>query len=307
MVVRHPLGRNEWRAAAVDAAASARKRPAPAVLVALLTTLFAFGCGSERTPSPEQPPSPEVSADSPVVVAAGDIAICHGRGDEATARLLSSIRATVLTLGDNAYQDGSPEEFADCYDPSWGRYKDRTKPSPGNHDYRNEGAEGYFDYFGEAAGKPAKGYYSYDLGAWHLLALNSNCDEAGGCDASSPQVRWLQEDLAANDEKVCTLAYFHHPLFTSGKYRPGIPEVKPLWEALYAATTTTTSVSPRRIPRGGRTPRAASGSSWWAPGVRATMQSSGGFRDDSSQRSSRRSSGFRWPTSKPTMTKPMGC
>jgi hypothetical protein len=236
MVVRHPLGRNEWRAAAVDAAASAKKSPAPAsLLLALLTTLFAFGCSSERTPSPEQPSSPEVIADSPVVVAAGDIAICSGRGDEATARLLSSIRATVLTLGDNAYEDGSPEEFADCYDPSWGRYKDRTKPSPGNHDYRNERAEGYFEYFGEAAGEPAKGYYSYDLGAWHLLALNSNCDEVGGCDASSPQVRWLKEDLAANDEKACTLAYFHHPLFTSGKYRPGIPEVKPLWEALYAA------------------------------------------------------------------------
>jgi hypothetical protein len=169
-----------------------------------------------------------------VVVAAGDIASCYDTGDDATTRLLSNIRGTVLTLGDNAYEDGTPEEFADCYDPSWGRYKDRTKPSPGNHDYNSEGAEGYFGYFGVAAGDPSKGYYSYDLGAWHLVALNSNCEEVGGCDASSPQVRWLTADLA-KDGKSCTLAYFHHPLFTSGKYRPGIPQVKPLWEALYAA------------------------------------------------------------------------
>jgi hypothetical protein len=169
-----------------------------------------------------------------VVAAAGDIAVCYSEGDEATARLLSNIRGTVLTLGDNVYDDGTPEEFADCYGPSWGRHKDRTKPSPGNHDYHTERADGYFGYFGEAAGEPGKGYYSYDLGEWHLVALNSNCEEVGGCDASSPQVRWLKVDLA-KDDKSCTLAYFHHPLFTSGKYRPGIPEVKPLWEALYAA------------------------------------------------------------------------
>jgi hypothetical protein len=170
-----------------------------------------------------------------VVVAAGDIAACHSDDDEATARLPSNIRGTVLTLGDNAYEDGTPEEFAECYDPSWGRYKARTKPTPGNHEYHTQGAEGYFDYFGDAAGDPDEGYYSYDLGSWHMVALNSNCQEVGGCGDASPQVRWLEEDLAANDEKTCTLVYFHHPLFTSGNYRPGVPEVKPLWEALYAA------------------------------------------------------------------------
>jgi acid phosphatase type 7 len=199
---------------------------------ALVLVTATVGCAPENFVS--QNDAPQNDTGGPAVVAAGDIASCYDTGDEATARLLSNIRGTVLTLGDNAYEDGTPEEFADCYDPSWGRYKDRTKPSPGNHDYNSEGAEGYFNYFGAAAGDPRKGYYSYDLGAWHLVALNSNCEEIGGCDASSPQVRWLTADLA-KDGKSCTLAYFHHPLFTSGKYRPGIPQVKPLWEALYAA------------------------------------------------------------------------
>jgi hypothetical protein len=94
-------------------------------------------------------------------------------------------------------------------------------------------AKGYFDYFGKAAGEGGKGYYSYELGSWHIVALNSNCEEVG-CGASSPQLRWLKADLAKEDAKSCTLAYFHYPLFSSGKYRPGIGEVKPLWEALYA-------------------------------------------------------------------------
>jgi len=105
--------------------------------------------------------------------------------------------------------------------------------SPGNHDYETEGASAYFDYFGEAAGQPGKGYYSYDLGQWNIVALNSNCEDVG-CTASSPQLRWLEADLA-KDTKTCTLVYFHYPLFSSGEYRPGIHEVKPLWEALYAA------------------------------------------------------------------------
>ena len=171
-----------------------------------------------------------------VVVAAGDIADCHSEGDEATAKLLEATEGTVLTLGDTVYENGTAEEFADCYDPTWGRFKARTNPVAGNHDYYTRGAEAYFDYFGEAAGDPGEGYYSYDLGRWHLVALNSNCEVTGvGCSADSPQVRWLKADLAANRTKVCTLAYFHHPLFSSGQYRPGVPEVKPLWDALYAA------------------------------------------------------------------------
>jgi acid phosphatase type 7 len=230
----HPLGRGVWGGAAEDAAAGAG-RLVPTFLVGLLATLLALGCASEPASSPNWTPPPAEVAGSPVVVAAGDIAHCRSEGDEATAGLLEGIDATIITLGDNAYRNGSARDYQECYEPTWGRFKDRTRPAPGNHEYDTEGASAYFRYFGKAAGHPEEGYYSYDLGAWHLVALNSNCEEvAGGCDASSPQVRWLRAELA-NDGRSCTLAYLHHPLFTSGKYRPGIPEGKPLWEALYAA------------------------------------------------------------------------
>jgi acid phosphatase type 7 len=171
-----------------------------------------------------------------VVVAAGDIADCAKEGDEATSTLVGGIEGTVLTLGDNAYPEGTAENFAECYDPSWGQFKERTRPSPGNHEYHTEGARGYFDYFGEAAGEPDEGYYSYDLGAWHIVALNSNCGEGEiRCGPGSDQVRWLEEDLAANDEETCALAYFHHPLFTSGEYRPGEERMERFWEILYDA------------------------------------------------------------------------
>ena len=198
------------------------------VFVTTLAILTAAGCGPEKTPTPEVD-------GRPVVVAAGDIADCFTEGDEATARLVGGIEGTILTLGDNAYPDGSAENFAECYDSSWGKFKARTMPAPGNHEYETAGSSGYFDYFGDAAGDPDKGYYSYDLGAWHLVALNSNCGVGEiRCGPGSPQGRWLKEDLAANDEGACTLAYFHHPLFTSGSYRPGIEPVERLWEILYA-------------------------------------------------------------------------
>jgi hypothetical protein len=194
--------------------------------VALLAILPACGCG------PERPPRPTTSGE--VIVAAGDIGTCSGTADEATARLAGGIDASaVLTLGDEACPEGTAQEFDKCYKPTWGRFENRTRPVPGNHEYNTEGAEGYFGYFGKAAGKPGEGYYSYDLGEWHMVALNSNCEEVG-CGASSPQVRWLKADLAKN-ARACILAYFHYPLFSSGRYRPGVREVKPLWEALYAA------------------------------------------------------------------------
>src|SRR3712207_2483676 len=215
--------------------ASAR-RTAPTFLVVVLATLIAVGCSSERTPS-----SPEV-ARSPVVVAVGDIAAdCRREAHEgkahegtagATAELLNDIRGTVLALGDLALPRSSAESFRECYDLSWGLFKWRTRPVPGNREYYTEEAKGYFDYFGEVAGEPGKGYYSYDLGDWHLLALNSNCEEVGGCDASSAQVRWLKADLAANKDKTCTLAYMHHPLYASGREHDS-PHVKPFWTELY--------------------------------------------------------------------------
>jgi acid phosphatase type 7 len=166
------------------------------------------------------------------LLAAGDIGSCPSPSDEQTAALITHLDGAVATLGDNAYRSGSTAEFRQCYDPSWGKFKDRTHPAPGNHDYDTAGASGYFGYFGAAAGDPGKGYYSYDLGTWHLIVLNSNCDAIGGCDAGSPQGQWLRADLAAHPA-TCTLAYWHHPLFTSGnKHGPDV-DVRPFWEALF--------------------------------------------------------------------------
>ena len=166
------------------------------------------------------------------LVAAGDIADCDVDGDEITARLLDSLPGTVAVLGDAAYERGSHEEFARCYEPTWGRHRGRTRPAVGNHEYGTPGAAGYFDYFGSAAGERGKGWYSYDVGAWHVIALNSNCAQAGGCQAGSEQERWLRSDLAAHPAK-CTLAYMHHPRFSSGNLHGGSPGVEPLWRALH--------------------------------------------------------------------------
>jgi hypothetical protein len=165
-----------------------------------------------------------------VLIAAGDIGACDSRGDEATAALVAARQGTVATLGDNAYENGTPSEFARCYGPSWGRFKDRTRPAVGNHEYNTPGAAGYFSYFGAAAGTPGQGWYSYDLGDWHVIVLNSNCNHVG-CGATSPQVRWLRADLAEHPAR-CTLAYWHHPRFSSGLHG-SIDEVADLYEALY--------------------------------------------------------------------------
>ena len=166
------------------------------------------------------------------LVGAGDIASCHYSQDSATARLLGRIPGTVFTLGDNAYPDGTAKQFRNCYRPTWGKYKRRTKPTAGNHDYHTEGARGYFNYFGWRA-KPSRGYYSYERGRWHIVALNSNCDRdgVGGCGRRSPQGRWLRNSLN-NHPARCTLAYFHHPLYATGKNTTST-KVKPLWEILY--------------------------------------------------------------------------
>src|SRR4029077_1149688 len=129
-------------------------------------------------------------ASSYVLVGAGDIADCSASGDSITANLLDGIAGTVIAIGDNAYPSGSNAHYANCYNPTWGRHKSRTRPVAGNHDYSTSGAAGYYAYFGASAGDPAKGYYSYDLGDWHILALNSNIAHTVG----SPQERWLRAD-----------------------------------------------------------------------------------------------------------------
>jgi 3',5'-cyclic AMP phosphodiesterase CpdA len=164
-----------------------------------------------------------------VLLAAGDIADCVSPGAEATAKLLDSLPGTVATLGDNAYPRGTAEEYARCYHPTWGRHRARTRPSPGNHEYLTPGAAPYFAYFGAAAGRPGEGWYSYELGSWHVVVLNSEVPHA----ADSPQLAWLRADLAAHPAR-CTLAYWHRPRFSSGPHGSNAG-MAPFWDALYAA------------------------------------------------------------------------
>jgi hypothetical protein len=194
---------------------------------------------SPATPSEDSLPPGEASATpsptgDPVLAGAGDIATCGGSGDEATADLLDEIPGTVFTAGDNAYESGTPEEFERCYQPSWGRHKDRTRPVPGNHDHETPDLAGYLGFFGPTVGTARRPWYSWDLGAWHIVSLDSTCrDVPGGCGADSAQVEWLREDLAAHPAR-CTLAIWHHPRFSSGVHGDD-PDVGQFWDALYDA------------------------------------------------------------------------
>jgi hypothetical protein len=171
-------------------------------------------------------------------MAAGDIA-CPPRTSclpdaRATGRLIEQADPdAVLALGDEQYDDGTLEEFLGAYDEAWGGFKSITYPAPGNHEYNTPGAAGYYAYFGAAAGDPSQGWYSFDLGAWHIVSLNSECAWIGGCTLVSPQGRWLLADLAAHPA-ACTLAYWHRPRFSSGEYASDAG-MAPFWEALYAA------------------------------------------------------------------------
>ena len=173
---------------------------------------------------------PARTAQEPVtLLGAGDIADCGSRGDELTAAILDSIPGTIFTTGDNAYPDGSRANFADCFEPTWGRHKARIRPAPGNHDYHTRGASGYFDYYGAAAGEAGRGYYSYDLGEWHVVSLNT----VAAVGANSPQLRWLRADLNDN-RRLCTVVYFHHPRFSSAAHG-GQRNLRALWDVLYEA------------------------------------------------------------------------
>ncbi len=169
---------------------------------------------------------------TPTLLAAGDVAYCSSPGAEATAKLLDGLGGTVAMLGDAAYERGTPDEFANCYDPTWGRHLARTRAIPGDHDYDTPNAAGYYGYFGAAAGDPSKGYYSYDLGDWHVVALNSYCYETGSCENALEN--WLAADLAANP-RACTVALLHEPLFSSGNIHGNNPGVLGLWQVMYSA------------------------------------------------------------------------
>jgi hypothetical protein len=197
-------------------------------------------------PSPTKTTPPNTTGD-PVIGAAGDIA-CDptsssfngGNGTSGSCRqkavsdvMLNSNLTAVLALGDIQYEDGALTKYSQSYDPSWGRLKNITRPAVGNHEYLTAGASGYYTYFGTAAGDKTKGYYSYNLGEWHIIALNSNCSQVGGCGAGAPQEQWLKADLAANPT-MCTLVYFHHPRFSSGQHGNNT-SYDIFWKDLYAA------------------------------------------------------------------------
>jgi hypothetical protein len=184
------------------------------------------------TPFPTRTPVPLVN-ENVVLVGAGDIVMCGYEGSEDTAELIERFPgAAIFAAGDISNTKGTPEEYRDCVSRTWGRFIDRIHPAPGNHDYQTSQAYGYFGYFGEAAGDPRTGYYSFNLGAWHIVMLNSECYEIGGCQPGSAEETWLRADLAAWPAK-CTLAVIHRPLFVSGA--KGNPQVRALWQALYDA------------------------------------------------------------------------
>jgi len=161
-------------------------------------------------------------------VGAGDIALCGSPGAEATARLLDRIAGDVFTAGDNAYPDGSPNDFKDCYEPTWGRHKNRTHSTPGNHDYHQPNATAYFNYFPGSAGPDGLGYYSYNVGSWTVFALNSEINARIG----STQYQWLRGELTATASSPCTVAIWHRPLFTSGPNLDN-PQMRDVFRLLY--------------------------------------------------------------------------
>ena len=172
----------------------------------LLLLLAAAGaCHDGARPGPAPPRTS--------LVAAGDIAGCWWRSDEATARLLDHIAGTVATLGDNVYSRGTPAQYRDCYGPTWGRHRSRTRPAIGNHDMGTDHGGPYYDYFGAAAGPRGKGWYSYELEGWHVVVLNTEV----AIDSASEQLAWLRDDLRRHPSR-CTLAYMHRPRFSSGEH-----------------------------------------------------------------------------------------
>ncbi len=170
------------------------------------------------------------------VVAAGDIGQCFdgpaaASGAAKTAALVSGGDALVLTVGDNTYDFGTPEEFATCFDPTWGTFKDRIYPTVGNHEYNTDGGGAYFTYFGARAGPDRRGYYSFDRGGWHFISLNS----VAGFAAASAQSAWLADDLAQSRDSLCTIALLHFPAFNSGAQYGSVLEMRPVFDLLQAA------------------------------------------------------------------------
>ena len=211
--------------------ASVRFRvPAGLLLLLVATTAIACGKSSDRPgpgpgPGPTGPP-PVLIQSTGILIGAGDIAACGSEGTEGTAALLDLLDGTIFTAGDNAYFQGTAAQYQNCYEPTWGRHKGRTRPAPGNHEYETGGARAYFDYFGLSAGPPGVGYYSFEVGPWHVVSMNSNVPAGEG----SAQLQWLRDDLGKTNAR-CVAAIWHHPLFSSGLNGPQ-PMMRDVWRVL---------------------------------------------------------------------------
>jgi hypothetical protein len=171
------------------------------------------------------------AAGEEVLLAVGDIGFCEHQADDRVAELAAGLPGTIAMLGDNVYPQATAQVLRDCLQPAWGPMRDRIRPILGNHEYVGGSADAHFAFFGDAAGEPGKGWYSYSLGDWHVVALNSNlCLTDAGCGPGTDQYDWLEEDVREADvaDASCLLAYWHHPLLSSGRHG-GVPEVRPLW------------------------------------------------------------------------------
>ena len=200
------------------------------VAATIAAVVFVCGCsGNPAAPSPGAPADAPAAVHAPpaILVGAGDIGRCGSSGPEETARLLDRIDGVVFAAGDNAYPNGTAANYRDCYEPSWGRHKGRTRPTPGNHEYDTGSATAYFDYFGANAGPAPLGYYSYNMGAWHIVSLNSELDTRAG----GRQHQWLRDDLAAH-RTGCVVAYWHKPRFSSGPHGNNA-HMQDLWSTLH--------------------------------------------------------------------------
>ena len=193
--------------------------PRPSLTALVLACAFALAGHAGATTAPP----------TRTLLAVGDIASCNSNGDEQTAALVSRIPGPIAVLGDIAYENGSDADFANCFGPSWGKLVPRIKAALGNHEYNTPGAVPAFKVFK----LPKNGWYSYSLGGWHVIVLNSNCSEVGGCERGSRQARWLEADLAAHPTR-CTLAYWHHPRYSSGIHGSNAAYA-PFWDILARA------------------------------------------------------------------------
>lgn len=216
-------------------------------ILALALALLSAGCGGDSRvaattaahtgTAATRAQAPPAIVTGPTLVAAGDVACAPGEPRTPvachqldTAALIARLRPdAVAALGDLQYPSGSLADFQGSFEKTWGRFADRMHPAIGNHEYETPGAAGYFATFDARAGRPGEGWYSYELGSWHVVALNANCDVVG-CGAGSPQQRWLRADLAAHPRR-CTLAYWHQPRFSSGLHGSDDALI-PLWRTL---------------------------------------------------------------------------